>query len=256
MRTEAPDNRFSIFSATVEGWRFVGREWPYLLKSGIVPLIVHMACNFFILFVTPESTTIETFLIGLPASVLFAWFVFIQTRLIVLGERTDRLPTDPALKKDRDRSMRISVLFMLLFNMGVTATAAALEEIAATMRDNPGANMIISGLAVFMMVILFWSVRFGALPLLTAVDYPPAKFLKRVEGLEFSLRVMALGFVSVLPLVLFFPLILSGIIADPFNVTDKEKVFLILFNSPFGLLLTSILSAALTYGLKEMLRKE
>lgn len=252
MNGQTKNAKFGIIKASVEGWRFMGREARYLLKIAVMPLLAHLACNLFVLYVRPEAGTIEVFLWVLPGTAFMAWYSFLIVRRIVLGEKLETAGKDSATRQSHDHAMRASVLLALLFNMGITASAAALEMIAKSGMLESG-NVVMMGLAVFTLITTLWGFRFGALPMLAAVDYPLAPFLKQVEGFEFSLRLLGLGLLSILPLIFVSEFIAAPLIDNPLEPTDNEMLFMVVLGSPMSLMVTTILTSTITHALKDIL---
>lgn len=255
MNIESKNSKFSIIKAAIDGWRFIGKNFAYLLKIGLMPLTVHLACNFFVLYVRPESSTLEAFLWGLPATIFMAWYSFIVVRLIIFGERLETVAKDPIAKDMREHALRASVLLAVLFNMGITASAAGLEMIVRSGMVETG-NVVMMGLAVFSLVITLWSFRFGVLPLLAAVDYPLAPFLKQIQGFEFSLRLLGLGLLSLFPMIIVSEILFAPLIDNPLQPTESDALIMILISSPMSLMMVTILTAVITFALKEMLERD
>ncbi len=246
---------FGILRATADAWRFVAQNIGYLAKTGVTPLGVALAGNLFILYVRPDSSTLEASLWTLPASVLFSWYSFVIARKIVLGETLDALSNDLIAKSAREEALRASVLLSLLFNMGVTAAAAGLEMIAHSGLIQTG-NVVMTGLFAFTALVMFWGLRLGALPILAAVDYPLAPFLRQVDGFVFSLHLLGLGVLSIMPLVIVSQLIFAPMIANPLEPTENELLFMVCLGAPLSLMIVAVLTAATTFALKELLGKK
>src|SRR3954463_3044415 len=69
------NSRFSILAAAKNAYLFVGREWLYLLKAGLLPMAAQMATGLFMQFQRPDASQIENTLWGLPGAALFGWFM-------------------------------------------------------------------------------------------------------------------------------------------------------------------------------------
>lgn len=252
MKQLRKNSKFGIARATVSGWRFAAQNIPFLLKIGAVPLAVHLACNLFILYAHPDASMLEAFLWALPASVFMAWYSFVIVRRIILNETPGVPQQDPSRARHRDYCMRVSVILSLLFNMGLAAMSSALEMIVRSGKIAEG-NPAITLLAAVALLFLLWSFRFGALALVAAVDYPLGPFLRRVSGFEFSVRLLGVGLLISLPLVFISELVASPFIENPFDPSESELLFMVLLGSPLALGLTALLTAGVTFALKEML---
>lgn len=250
---------FSMSEAAGNAYKFVWREKSYLLKIGFLPMLMQVALSLFIYFVRPEASDIESYLWGFPATVLFAWFSFIEVRLMLMGERLDRLPADPAYYADRRYAMQVSVLSNVLFYMGMTFASAVFFYLARS--SQWGTDWKYTAVGAFIFGFMFWGFRFGVVPILSAVRYPVRPFLERVRGPMFSFRLLGMGLVCILPPAILLQVFASLVFSKAENVsgvlelTDMERVTIISFGAPLSLLVTALLNAAATDALRQMLGK-
>ena len=249
------NSRFNIFEAVKKAYLFVGREWLYLLKAGLLPMGAQIAAAAFVQYQRPDSSLIEGYLWGLPAAALLGWFVFLQTRLLLLGERVDRLPRDLAYLADRRHAMKISVLTTVLFNMGTAGALAlwmAVEEIAQS-----SANKALGMIGLLLIGGVVWGVRFGIIPLLAAVHYPIRPVLRQTADMLFSLRLVGMGLLCTMPVVFLFRFLFVAVVpvsGDPMaKLSDGEQLALTVISAPLSLMCAALLGAATAYALKEIL---
>jgi Na+-transporting methylmalonyl-CoA/oxaloacetate decarboxylase gamma subunit len=251
------NSKFSIFESVKNGYLFVGREWVYLFKAGILPVVMQIGTSLFIQFQRADASVIEGYLWGLPATVLFAWFTFIEMRLLILGEKLDRLPQDAGCLGDRQRAMKLSVITSLLFNMAMSMAIATL--LASAESAQWGAEWAITLAGLFITGAMFWGVRFGVLPILAAVHYPFRPFLKQVSGMMFSLRLLGMGMVCLFPVAFLFQIFIVSFmsrLADTsvqFKMTPPEQITIIVASAFLSLLVTALLNAAAAHALKQLL---
>lgn len=245
-------SRFQIMGAVKNAYVFVGRERAYLLRIATMPLLANLATAFYLHFLRPQSSPFEDFLWGLPASVLFAWFLFIETRLILLGERIYQAIDDEAARK---QAMKAAVTVWLLFNMAMTAVAAYLQWAAEDMQ-NRGAWVTVTALAVI--GLLFWGLRFSVAHILAAVQYPIRQFLGQVKGAEISFRLLGMGLLCVTPVIVVLQLLLNLVLpgAGSEALTSDQFVRAILIVTPVSLLMATLLNAAAVFAVKEILSAE
>jgi len=252
------NNRFSIFEAVKNAYIFVGEEWLYLLKAGLLPMAVQIAVELFIQFQRPkEISFIEVYLWELPAIAFSGWFLFLESRLLLLGERLDRLPKDPDYLSDRKQAMKLSVLVTVLFYMGITVAQTLLEvtgelsQSSTNLSLQAGSLMIIGGLV--------WGVRFGIVPTLAAVRHPIRPVLRQTKGMMFSLRLVVVGLACFLPVTF-----LLGVITAPFipdwpdlttmaKLTEMQQFGLIVADAPSSLIFKALFCASVAYALKQIL---
>jgi hypothetical protein len=252
------NSRFSILTAVREAYVFVGREWVYLFKAGLLPMGLQLVTAFFVHFQLPDASPIEAYLWGLPATVLFSWFIFAETRLLLLGERLHALPADPAHLARRRRAMQASVASSLLFNMGIVAALSLLltMEGSAQWKQSPA----LTAFSFALLALLFWALRFGVVPLLAAVEYPLRPVLQQVRGAMFSLRLMGMAIICVLPVTFAFRLFVSSVVAGaavdaetPLKLTEAQQAALIGASAPVSLLIAALLTAAAVSALRQIL---
>ena len=249
------NSRFNIFEAVKKAYLFVGREWLYLLKIGFLPMGAQVAAAAFVQYQRPDASLIEGYLWGLPAAALLGWFVFLQTRLLLLGERVDRLPRDRTYLADRHQAMNLSVLTTVLFNMGTAGALAlwmAVEEGAQSSANKP---LGILGLLIIGGVV--WGVRFGIIPLLAAVHYPIRPVLRQTADMLFSLRLIGMGLLCTMPVVFLFRFLIAAAVpvsGDAMaKLSEGEQFTLTVISAPLSLMCAALLGAATVYALKEIL---
>lgn len=252
------NGRFNIFEAVKNAYVFVGREWFYLLKAGILPMAMQIVATLFIQFQRPDASQIEGYLWGLPAAVFFGWFMFLETRLLLLGERLDRLPKDPAYLADRQHCLKLSVMTAVLFNMAAAALLTGWLMIEETNQSGENWPLHIGGL--LLIGAIAWGLRFGIIPTLAAVHYPIRPVLRRVDGMLFSLRLIGMGMCCTLPAIFFFWfIIISAVpaVADPAaKLTEAQQIIITVVSTPLSLICAALLSAAVAFALKQILGAE
>jgi hypothetical protein len=247
--------RFHILEATKQGYAFTMRHASYLARAALLPIIVDALTAFYVKTVHPDAGNIEEFLWLFPSGVTIGWFMFIQTRLMLLCERLDRLPRhDAAYLQDRVSCMRASIIISLLFGMLTTLFTAFM--VWATQANPDGKNTLLMAASMMSIGAMFWGLRFGVAHIVAAAGYPLKKFIFTVNGIEFSLRLVGLTLAVALPIMFAFQM-LSGIIvtADQDIGTVQTAVFTAII-SIVSVLMAAILNAAATFALKEVLGKD
>lgn len=251
------NSRFNIFEAVKDAYVFAGREWLYLLKAGLLPIVVQVGVSLFIQFQRPEASQIETYLWSIPATALFAWFTFIEMRLLLLGERVNRLPADGAAVAERRHALQLTVILSLLFNMGLTVlTSLLVVTMQASVASN---NWAITLAGMFLLGGIFWSLRFGIVPILASVHYPIRPVLRQTWGMMFSLRLIGMGMACLFPVAILFQILTSLVIRRPVDaaveakMTTTEQLLFLLMGAPLSLMVSLLLNAAAAYALKQIL---
>lgn len=253
------NGKFNIFEAVRDAYLFVGRNWTYLLKVGLLPVLMQIGVALFLQSARPDASTVESYLWGLPATLFFAWFAFLEMRLLLLGERIDKpLPQERDFQRDRQRALRLSVITALLFNMWLSASVTLL--LAATQSGLWGVSWPLTLAGLMLIGSMAWGVRFSVLPILGAVNQPFTPFLDRVRSMMFSLRLIGMGMLCLLPVALVFQIFLSLFIrrspeamTEPFRLSDAEQLGVLIAGAPLSLVISALLNAAAAYALKQIL---
>lgn len=251
-------SKFNMAAALRSGYLFVGREWRYLVRFSLLPIGVSLIVDLALYFQKREPQSFfEDFLWNLPAVALAGWFMFLEARLLLLGERAGHLPSDGAYLAERRQSMSACVMVWILFNMATTTLWGYL--VWGMNQKNPVVNFF----WLFLVGGGIWGIRFAVAHLLAAVGYPIRRYIFQVNGVAISLRLAALYLLASLPVGLVEFGFLSMILPED---TGGAPDFTSLMNLPQNLAVTAIvmqkiadlISAALTtaafcYALKEML---
>ncbi len=249
---------FGIFATAREAYLFLGREWRYLLKLALLPMGVDFISSCFVQFYLGDDVSrLTQYLLSLPASLLFAWYSFLLLRLYLLDERLNTLTTNKEELLDRQRAMSLCVIMILLFNMAMSGGMTVLLTLAES--GEWGKNPMLTGLGLFIMGAMFWGVRFAIAPVLATVLQPIKPALAKVEGMMFSLRLIAMGVVVTLPLAAIFELLLSAFVKKPtnlnapFDFSPIDTAFIITLSTPFSWLMLTVLYIAIAAALREIL---
>src|SRR5438552_1187140 len=101
---------FNMPMAIRSGYSFVGREWAWLARFCLLPVGFGLITDLLMYFQKREISMFEDYLWNIPSLALFGWYMFVEARLLLLGERADAVPQDPEYLLDRRRAMTASVL--------------------------------------------------------------------------------------------------------------------------------------------------
>ncbi len=195
--------RFSILDAARKGLRDMMLHGSYLVRVGVVPMIASVLAAIVVSLNTKDDVfnLITNFLWGLPAEIFLGWFLFVYARLLVLGERVDRLDSDVEFRRHRQQLLRASVIIFVLFKMFM----AGCHHFILWVMENrtPDGDTPLKLATLVLIGVLFWSLRLAALPVLAAVDYPLKRFLFGAHGAGLSFQLFALLLLSyALPLLM------------------------------------------------------
>ncbi len=249
-------SRFTISTSAVNAYRFVWREKRYLLKAAVVPVGVNLLTTLFLSGRPDDISVIENFLWTLPYTALSAWFMFLETRLILFGERLETLPTDVGYLAERQQRLRASALIWMLFNMGVIVIASYLAWSSDISMAGQDKNALVTTGAMLLIGGGFWALRLSPAHILAAAGYPIKKFIRETQGMGISFRLIGLGFVAALPIMTVVHFLLKGMISSPADLTRETIMNISLIMAPISILLSAILNAAGVFALKEMLGRK
>lgn len=247
------NSNFNIFEAVRNAYIFTRRERLYLLKAGFFPMMAQILTSSILQFWVKETSPIESYLWSFPATVLFAWYVFLEMRLLLLGERLDNLPSEKALLADRRQAMKVSVIVYLLFSMGMAVADAYL--VMAMQSGQWGVNGLLTLVGLFIFGGLFWGLRFSVAPILASVNHPIRPVLRRMDGMMFSFRLIGMGILCLFPLIFLFLFPLSLLIvqlASPITPI-KQGLLIVIGGAPVSLIVVTLLNASIAYALKQIL---
>ncbi len=250
---------FSILRAVRNAYAFVGREWKYLLRLSLLPMGVSGASQLFLFYQSIDVaaggriiTTFESYAWNLPATLLLGWFMFHETRLLLLGERGEALPANAEYLALRRVSMKISILIWALFNMGWSGLLGYHEWMAGVQLQDQSFWPV--GLGAVLVGAFFWSLRFSVAHILAAVDYPVRQYVRQVDGLGISLRLAGMWLLASIPVLMGFILLAEILVPDVKSINDPSLGVVVALGGPLSLLVAAILNAAGGFALREMLQ--
>ncbi len=246
------DRSFNIFRAVRDAYLFVGREWRYLLRLAGFPVAAGIATLLVAQLAMPGGSILADALWNIPANAVMGWYLFLQTRLLVFGERLDRLPPGGAQRASRRRALVASVCVWVLFNMGLAALAQYFEWTAE--RYTPGTPMTAAGIAGLLLVgFSVWAVRLGVAHILAAAGYSIKAFLIEVNGVMFSVRLIGMAMLCVLPLLFPLQIVMAAVLSGKSGIGVQDLLMLAALGAPFSCLAGSLCNAAAVFALKEAL---
>ena len=247
---------FDIIQAVVDAVRFVIAERRYMFACAVFPFAVTLVANMLSFFVlkSESQSTLAMIVLMLGAAAVDAWFMFLQTRLIVFGERLEAPPQDMGSRIQRHNDLRASVLIWVLFKLWLAVVVAYL---AWSMRQEPTESLgIYTIIALLLVGAWIWSVRLAVAHILTAVGYSIKKYIFRVNGLMGSLRLIGLAIVVSLPFTVLGLPMEEKILLGHKELDTTQAAFLLTGMTALDTLMMVFLNAAAVFALKDMLSRE
>ena len=258
MSNFTPDKRpirpdISLTEATVNGYGFIKDNFDKLLKWAVIPIVLNFFTYFIIDWQDPGADHLKSFLYTLPGVAAFAWYVFVQTRLQVLGEDLGNLPGDEDFQMRRRDDAVLSVGCYVLFQMTMALIAFALS---GTMDFEPGDTIETATMVrMFLgLMLIFWLLKYGVLHLIAAVDGDIRDYLSRVQGAWFSFVIVGAGFVSTLPVLLLFMFLLGFVAPDAANgnVENSGRFAMYALGTVMSWSVITVLNATLVDTLRQL----
>jgi hypothetical protein len=255
---------FNISVAIRSGYQFVGREWRYLARFSLLPFGVTLISSVLMHQISLEQNRIfsifEDFLWKIPSFVLLGWLMFLEARLLLLGERAGMLPGDAAYREERRNALWASITTLLLFLMGVWALFAYLDW--GFEKINP----VIRFSCLFFFGASIWAIRFSVAYILAAVNYPMRSYIFRVNGIFISLRLASLFFLTVLPVIVIesglTTLILPEEVRKAFvekhqmpQLSESTAISLMAVGTLSDIISALLITAVSAYALKDILSR-
>lgn len=247
--------------AMTDGYAFIKDNFTFLLKASLLPIGINFLIT--VLFMgdpmadSPPDSIYMSFLLTLPGVVLFGWYIFVQTRLQIMGERFTDLPKEQEYRRSRRDDLTASLLCYILFKMvfmllvQFMALGVIGAEGAGAGGPRPGQSVvIISGLAA-----MVWATKFSVIHLVAAAGADLRDYVRRVKGLWFSFTLIGLGFIAMLPVLLVFVFLAGFLFQSPEDMSTTATVILHLLGAGFSWSIVMVLNAVAVAALKQLYQK-
>ena len=245
------NQRFDILLCAIQGIRSVFAEWRYLSSAALMPVALTALIEVVKLYGVEKQSIITELLTLLPAGAAAAWFMFLQTRLLVFGERSGKPSVHSG--EERRRAFEASMLLWLLVNMAGLAFIAFLLYWSKSSQTDGSA--IITAVGYLLLGAVFWGLRFSVVHILGAIGYPLRDYMYRVNGAMVSLRIFAMMLIVLLPVSLVAGPVeqaLFGAIKEEAPMLQVSGLLLMVVTLKFVFL--SFFNAAGVFALRQMLK--
>lgn len=246
--------RFDIIGAAAFGFQSVFAERRYLSAIAVVPVCIVTAIELAKIFGLDKQSLITELVSILPISMAGAWFMFLQTRLLVFGERTPETYTTPP--DERRRAFEACALLWTLTQIAALALVGYMlfwQQQMTSESAGPAVNVI----GYLLIGASFWALRFSVAHILGAIGYSIREYIFRVNGAMVSLRLLGLMLIVMFPVALLAMPVEEALIAavkakEPPAITVAGLSFLRVI---FNFILLAVFNAAGVYALRQMLGK-
>lgn len=247
------NQRFDIIGCAILGMRSVFAERRYLLAAALLPVGITVLIELLKIYGIQNPSILSEVLTLLPAGVASAWFLFLQTRLLVFGERADAVPPENILP--RRRAFEASALLWILMQMAFLGLFAFMIYWARAAQSTEAGGFI--NVAGYLLLgASFWALRFGVVHILGAIGYSIRDYIFQVNGAMVSVRLLGLLLCISFPLALLAsPLsaALFSALQDISSVPPLQMAGLVTLNIVLKFLLFALLNAAAVFALRQML---
>ena len=240
--------RFDFVESASQGYRFTWRQRAALVRLAAWPLTVKIAFFLLVYVLGMEGNILRQGWVLLPTYFLEGWLVVTVIRLAVL----------PAGSTDR-QSVSAAIILFVLVKLVVAVFAGLMSQPA--MADLPEQNMPSDGMmflaAAFTMLVLLWTFRFLWLYVPAAMGIPPGLFLRKIQGLQLSLYMLALWMLCFVPIALIL-LLVSNLLAGLFPPDGDVPARLYLYGMAIGqavieMTITLVSSIAMAHAVAQIM---
>lgn len=246
--------RFDIIGAAAFGFQSVFTERRYLSGIALVPICIVTAIELGKIFALDKQSLITELVSLIPVSMAGAWFMFLQTRLLVFGERTPETYIAP--HEERRRAFEACAILWTLTQVGALGLVGYMlfwqQQISAEAASAP-----LNVIGYLLIGASFWALRFSIAHILGATGYSIRDYIFRVNGAMVSLRLLALMMVVMFPIALMAMPVEEALIATaksedpaPLNIIGLSLLRVI-----FNFILLAVFNAAAVFALRQMLGK-
>jgi hypothetical protein len=244
--------RFDILGCALAGYRSVFAERRYLMSAALMPVGLTAFIEILKIYGIQKSSIMSEMLTLLPVGIAAAWFMFLQTRLMVFGERAENIPPENVMP--RRRAFEASALLWLLLQMAGLGMLAYMMYWSAEMQSGSPAPYV-NILGYLMIGASFWGLRLLVVHILGAIGYSIRDYIFRVNGVMVSVRMFALLMIVLLPIAIaagpveetLITAIKSGR-APPLQIAGLTVLRVIL-----NFMLLAFFNAAAVFALRQML---
>ena len=253
--------RFKIIESVKSAYVFAWHNATYLLTAAVAPLLVQIVSDGFLQYIGKADPLklgfIEYGLWTLPAHAVLSWFLFIEARLIFLGENIYNLPQEPEAIAKRNQAMQATILVALLFHMmtiafqGVTQWSAGITQGSLDAATKP--NSFAMTIGMLSIGAMFWGLRFMAAPVVVAIGLSLRQFIFRVNGVEFSLRLLGLWLATWLPVYFTYGLFGILVFGKDKQISGSDIYLSNLLDAPFSIIGAALATAAICFAVRQVM---
>ncbi|MFN7114549.1 MAG: hypothetical protein ACK4PK_09375 [Alphaproteobacteria bacterium] len=188
--------RFDILGCALAGYRSVFAERRYLMSAALMPVGLTAFIEILKIYGIQKPSITSEMLTMLPVGVAAAWFMFLQTRLMVFNERGENIAPENMLS--RRSAFEASALLWLLLQMAGLGLLAFMMYWKNEMQSESPATFV--NLSFYLVIgASFWGLRLLVVHILGAIGYSIRDYIFKVNGIMVSVRMFALLMIVLLP---------------------------------------------------------
>lgn len=259
---------FDIIDASGRAYSLIYKERTYLYRLAAVPLAIKYICYLSLTGLGWDDNFIRQALVMLPSFLADGWMAAHLVRLILLDQRWPFRPTgspEQDVPRLHDRAQGIMAA-MILYTLIEFLTTGLLQFFYisgdALLQKEP---QLESATPLFFVLFLFliffiWAFRFLWFYIAAAVRYPFRRLMHQIRGYSTSFYMIGTWLVCFVPVFFFFRFFIALLVpAEIESLQDIPLVagFMVKFLiSAMDTVVTLLVTAGITYGLKEMISRQ
>jgi len=253
---------FNVINSAHYAYQLVWREWRYLLKLALVPLVIKFASFLLSMMYSEGDNIIRMSLLLIPAYFAEGWMLSHFVRLITNGQRWPYVMTgddviDLKAAKERGRPLLAGILGFVLINLFIALyyhvfssfmpSAVVAGEVINPEDVTPEMFLTMSVMTAF----VFFAFRFVWLYIPFAARMNPFDYIRKTNGIGVTVRMIGLWLICFVPVVTvmqgIISLFVSGGAEQSVGVSIAFAVIRIVFDTVKNILVTAGMSVAILH---------
>ncbi len=261
---------FDFVDAASKGYHFVWTNRSYIAKFAFPVLFITVFCNLMIFFYGLEDNLLRGSLVAMPASFAQGLFLAELVRYAIFNEpiiywgyvsrKEFNKYKDMYMERQNDKVRRASIhasIALYILPYALTLLAIGLVEFyngrEAVPAQAPTPNLATFLVFALSLSAMVWLVRVFFLYVAVAMGYSIKNYMKKISGMYSSVCFIMGNLIVIFPMLM----LVSGFNTMVYNLFSGYPVATILLvtiiSSAGGIIILSIMTVAMAYGIREML---